>query len=93
MSALLDSVSALDLRLGIGGMSCASCVSRVEKALLHVAGVTEVSVKLATDVDDRRQGAQSGASDEPQRLLGVLLEPTNRRVGGDLQLICTIKPP
>ncbi|MGD0833091.1 MAG: cation-translocating P-type ATPase [Candidatus Dormibacteria bacterium] len=35
--------------LEIGGMSCASCVSRVERALESVAGVTEVSVNLATD--------------------------------------------
>ncbi|MCG2576961.1 heavy metal translocating P-type ATPase [Dechloromonas sp. XY25] len=49
MSALLDSGTVLELRLGIGGMSCASCVSRVETALRHVAGVTEVSVNLATE--------------------------------------------
>ncbi len=34
--------------LGIEGMSCASCVGRVEKAILGVPGVTEVSVNLAT---------------------------------------------
>lgn len=41
--------SALELKLGIGGMSCASCVSRVEKALKQLSGVTEVSVNLATE--------------------------------------------
>jgi len=40
---------ALELKLGIGGMSCASCVSRVEKALQQLSGVTEVSVNLATE--------------------------------------------
>ncbi len=49
MSPASDASSARELRLGIGGMSCASCVSRVEKALLHVAGVKEVSVNLATE--------------------------------------------
>jgi len=43
------SSSALELKLGIGGMSCASCVSRVEKALKQLSGVTEVSVNLATE--------------------------------------------
>lgn len=40
---------AVELRLGIGGMSCASCVSRVEKVLGQLSGVTEVSVNLATE--------------------------------------------
>lgn len=35
--------------LAIGGMSCASCVSRVEKVLRRVPGVKEVSVNLATE--------------------------------------------
>ncbi len=37
------------LDLGIGGMTCASCVSRVEKALKKVPGVSEASVNLATE--------------------------------------------
>lgn len=37
------------LRLGIRGMSCASCVGRVERGLRAVPGVTEVSVNLATE--------------------------------------------
>jgi Cu+-exporting ATPase len=32
----------------VEGMTCASCVARVEKALSHVEGVTEASVNLAT---------------------------------------------
>lgn len=43
------SSSAFELKLGIGGMSCASCVSRIEKALKQLSGVTEVSVNLATE--------------------------------------------
>ncbi|MBR0659772.1 heavy metal translocating P-type ATPase [Neoroseomonas oryzicola] len=35
--------------LGVGGMTCASCVKRVEKALSRVPGVLEVSVNLATE--------------------------------------------
>ena len=37
-------------QIPIGGMTCASCVSRVEKALAKVAGVTAVSVNLATEM-------------------------------------------
>ncbi len=35
--------------IGIGGMTCASCVSRVEKALNKVAGVEAATVNLATE--------------------------------------------
>ena len=37
------------LRLGITGMTCASCVAHVEKALLRVSGVSAASVNLATE--------------------------------------------
>ncbi len=37
------------LDLGIGGMTCASCVARVERALGKVPGVEQVSVNLATE--------------------------------------------
>jgi len=38
-----------DLDIGVSGMTCASCVRRVEKALGRVPGVTAVSVNLATE--------------------------------------------
>ncbi|WP_255429145.1 heavy metal translocating P-type ATPase [Ramlibacter albus] len=37
------------LDLGVGGMTCASCVNRVERALRKVPGVQEASVNLATE--------------------------------------------
>jgi len=37
------------LDLGVGGMTCASCVSRVEKALKKVPGVQDATVNLATE--------------------------------------------
>ena len=38
-----------ELDLGIGGMTCASCVSRVERALRKVPGVQQATVNLATE--------------------------------------------
>ncbi|WP_277587772.1 heavy metal translocating P-type ATPase [Pseudomonas chlororaphis] len=52
MAAVQDagySVPAHSLELNIGGMTCASCVGRVERALSKVAGVTRVSVNLANE--------------------------------------------
>ena len=40
---------ACELRLPIAGMTCASCVARVEKALAAVPGVQGASVNLATE--------------------------------------------
>jgi Cu+-exporting ATPase len=42
-------VGAQSLRLKIGDMTCASCVSRVEKALKQLPGVLSAEVNLATE--------------------------------------------
>ena len=44
-----SSTATAEISLDIEGMSCASCVMRVEKALKKIPGVTEVSVNLATE--------------------------------------------
>ena len=44
-----QAASPASLDIGIGGMTCASCVARVEKALLKVPGVQQASVNLATE--------------------------------------------
>lgn len=36
--------------LGVAGMTCASCVARIEKALIRVPGVTAANVNLASEV-------------------------------------------
>ena len=41
--------ASVTVDLDIGGMTCASCAGRVEKALAAVPGVTRVSVNLATE--------------------------------------------
>ncbi len=42
-------VATAELSLPVEGMTCASCVRRVEKALEAVSGVETVSVNLATE--------------------------------------------
>ena len=65
------------LDLSIGGMTCASCVMRVERALKNVPGVQDVSVNLATesarvvasgedDIDVRLRRAVRAAGYEPR---------------------------
>ncbi|MBI5256931.1 MAG: copper-translocating P-type ATPase [Burkholderiales bacterium] len=57
------------LDLGIDGMSCASCVGRVEKALRKVPGVLDATVNLATAQAHVRRLA--GQADEAQLLAAV----------------------
>ncbi len=47
--------------LSIGGMTCASCVTRVERALMQVPGVTAASINLATE---KAQVTSAGVSVE-----------------------------
>ncbi|MEY4882321.1 MAG: hypothetical protein RIS34_175 [Pseudomonadota bacterium] len=48
--AVTDTADIVDtLDIGIGGMTCASCVARVEKALKKVPGVGDATVNLATE--------------------------------------------
>lgn len=48
-TAATPPTSAAPLDIGIGGMTCASCVARVERALKKVPGVQTVTVNLATE--------------------------------------------
>src|SRR6185437_12110443 len=53
-----------EVALKIEGMTCASCVARVEKALARVPGVSEVRVNLASEeahLHRRQGGADLGA--------------------------------
>ena len=52
--------SLLDWSLPIEGMTCASCVARVERALQKLPGVAEVSVNLATEAASIRADASVG---------------------------------
>ena len=63
------------LDLGVAGMTCASCVSRVERALKKVPGVSDAVVNLATESPaspsaprqaERRSAAVRNAGYEPR---------------------------
>ena len=49
-AVLSEPIRQLDWTLAVAGMTCASCVARVEKALSAVPGVGGASVNLATEV-------------------------------------------
>jgi len=53
----------LDWSLPIEGMTCASCVARVERALQKLPGVAEASVNLATEAASIRANASVGLAD------------------------------
>ena len=55
------------VQLNIGGMSCASCVGRIEKALTKVSGVEQASVNLATET-----ATVNGLSLVPQQLIAAV---------------------
>ena len=80
MSAVIASPTKpselLDWSFPIEGMTCASCVARVERALQKVPGVTEVSVNLATEAASVRSGPGIGLAD-----LRVAVEKAGYTVG------------
>ena len=47
--ALVPSPSSTDWSFPVEGMTCASCVSRVEKVLAQLPGVSSATVNLATE--------------------------------------------
>ncbi|WP_262299593.1 heavy metal translocating P-type ATPase [Microvirga sesbaniae] len=65
-TAPIDSID-----ISIQGMTCASCVNRVEKALRRVPGVTDASVNLATE---RATIRHIGAPEIEGRLIGAVAE-------------------
>lgn len=55
------------IQLNISGMSCASCVGRIEKALMKVPGVQQASVNLASET-----AIVSGFELAPQQLIAAV---------------------
>lgn len=63
--------------LGIGGMTCASCVARVERALRHVPGVLNVAVNLATE-----RASVTAMAGTTEAALGAALVAAGYRLAG-----------
>ncbi len=61
----------MNVNIGIEGMTCASCVGRVERAFQRVAGVNAVSVNLATE---QAQVSYDAAQTSAQALAEVVAE-------------------
>ena len=55
--------AATSFRFGVTGMTCASCVGRVEKALSMVPGVRAASVNLATETATVATDGSTSAAD------------------------------
>jgi Cu+-exporting ATPase len=60
MDQLVAPEQSIDL--AIGGMTCASCVGRVEKTLGRVAGVRSVAVNLATETAHLQAGGETNVT-------------------------------
>lgn len=64
--------------IGVGGMTCASCVAHVEKALRGVPGVIEATVNLATERASIRALSGPGLSDRLRKaIIEAGYEPQN----------------
>jgi Cu+-exporting ATPase len=76
MNALTKAKPAEALDLSIAGMTCAGCVSRVERALLAEPGVTEAAVNLATErARVFGAGLDAGALSEAVKRAGYAASP------------------
>ncbi|WP_236721057.1 heavy metal translocating P-type ATPase [Paraburkholderia phytofirmans] len=68
-----DATPSGTTELDIGGMTCASCAMRVEKALAKVPGVTRVSVNLATETATvNLSDVASGAGSDTDALIAAV---------------------
>ncbi|WP_118181577.1 heavy metal translocating P-type ATPase [Paraburkholderia phosphatilytica] len=78
-----ESASDDTAELAIGGMSCASCASRVEKALAKVPGVNHASVNLATE----KASVRFAAATQTAQLLDAV-----QKAGYDATLLSHVGP-
>ena len=70
IDTMIDSRSAeRAITLPVEGMSCASCVTKIEKGLSDVEGVTDAKVNLATERADTRSWTTLPQEVQLQRVL------------------------
>ncbi len=77
-----------ELELGIGGMTCANCSNRVERALRKTPGVLEATVNLATERATVRYLPASTTPEEIARAVeeaGYTPRPLEEAEGGDVE--------
>ena len=89
-SAVLSAAPTAEIQLPIEGMSCASCVNRIERFLRKTPGVAEANVNLATEVATVRYLPEMAGLDELARAIEAagyevrhLPEPAGRRRAGE----------
>jgi len=76
--------TSIQIRIPIQGMTCASCVARVEKALRNVPGVDRAEVNLATESASVRLAADAN----PETLVAAV-----RKAGYETHLEDEAAPP
>jgi len=84
-ASITPSAATRQWQLPVAGMTCASCVSRVEKALSKLPGVREATVNLATEaatvdagpevsLDSLRAAVQKAGYDVPEQAVTLQVE-------------------
>lgn len=76
-------VPELELELGVEGMTCASCVAHVEKALKAVPGVSAANVNLATEKVTLRYRSGVASVDAIEKAIRNAGYEPREVVGGD----------
>ena len=76
-SELMNTETLPRIDIGIGGMTCASCVARVERALKKVPGVAQATVNLATESAGIELNAGEAVADSATG--GISMEARLRR--------------
>ncbi|MGI4779307.1 MAG: heavy metal translocating P-type ATPase [Janthinobacterium lividum] len=72
----------MNIDISVGGMTCASCVMRVERALVQVPGVTQVAVNLATEsARVSTRAPADGEGDDARQALDARLRRAVRTAG------------
>jgi len=66
-------VPSLELKLAVAGMTCASCVRRVERALRNVPGVLQASVNLASETVQVMYIPPPGEAAAPEQQAAALI--------------------
>ena len=74
-----ENTSLHSLDLGVGGMICASCVARVERALKKVPGVQQAAVNLATESARVTYAASADAAAMPALLRRAVRDSVDRK--------------